>query len=333
MPPALPESNFWWSSNLRPWGNMFLLSQAYVLETLHCSQSFLLSTVNRMGIQQKTPQIVNQWKRLPNCSQNGNVCEDAHESLFFPLGRVFWGFSRSHYVPLWFQPPLGLGRPVASCGEHYLAFKRVSLAMGWFAPRRHQESYLKLTMWFFLGAAFRWSRACHSDRIRVTVCSFLLRASGCLQGVGWDTATSRSGWAPREVMLLWQARSRGFRIHRSSARSGPMVGFSATSCSNSDHPAGAEFSFTSFSHFRTPNVTGQALSQPASAWPRTVSAEAAWWKPHPHCGSLAWGGRSATYALTAVLPGGTLWRQRVHQHPRSVLRRDRGVLSRPAGRE
>jgi len=44
-----------------------------------------------------------------------------------------------------------------------------------------------------------------------------------------------------------------------------MVGFSATSCSNSDHPAGAEFSFTSFSHFRTPNVTGQALSQPASA--------------------------------------------------------------------
>ena len=42
---------------------------------------------------------------------------------------------------------------------------------------------------------------------------------------------------------------------------------------------------------------------------------------------------ASPYALTAVLPGGTLWRQRVHQPPRSVLQRDRGVWSRPAGRE
>ena len=56
-----------------------------------------------------------------------------------------------------------------------------------------------------------------------------------------------------------------------------------------------------------------------------VEASPALWQPRLR--------RSATYALTAVLPGGTLWRQRVHQHPRSVLQRDRGVLSRPAGRE
>ena len=82
------------------------------------------------------------------------------------------------------------------------------------------------------------------------------------RGLGHGDIKIGLGTKRREVMLLWQARSRGFRIHRSSSRSGPMVGFSATSCSNSDNPAGA---FTSFSHFRTPNVTGQALSQPASA--------------------------------------------------------------------
>ena len=110
MPPALPESNFWWSSNLRPWGNMFLLSQAFVLETLHCSQSFLLSTVDRMGIRQKAPQIVNQWKRLPNCWKM-EMFAKMLTNLFFPLGRVFWGFSGATWST-------NRSNWIARCSEH-----------------------------------------------------------------------------------------------------------------------------------------------------------------------------------------------------------------------
>ena len=156
--------------------------------------------------------------------KNGNVCEDAHESLLSPWPCLL----RLQQVPLWIQPPLGLGRLVASSGEHYLAFKRVSLAMGWCVPRATSGIVSEADNVFFFGRGF-WMelrlplRQDSGDRLLPPPKGFRVPA-----GRGWDTATSRSGRARRKVMLLWQARGRGFRIHRGSSKSGPVIGFSAT---------------------------------------------------------------------------------------------------------
>ena len=154
--------------------------------------------------------------------------------------------------------------------------------MGWFAPRRHQESFVGWPCDFFLGGggAFQWSRACHSDRILATVCSLLL-SSGCLRGRALRDGDVKTKLGIEIIDAMASTMWNGSEVN------GVLLEVDLWSVFHSPNfqtlimlPGALPF----------PKLTGPALSQPAFASPQTVSAGAVLRSPPPLCSSLAWGG-------------------------------------------